>query len=285
MKKNAAVVRTTVGRLRRALVEAIVTEMPLAALLKPVEEPIDPHIEDIEKAYHSSPEDYHKEKLKNKKSVERFFKNPAYLDKAVKAFKNLALPVYVVPAYARTFDEEQRVDVLEGEGAKEYLTQACKLSPEKVDELMGAMSQGAVVFVPFTDSLQKGFLPTPWMLVHALYDNSTRGENDLLPLADDTCNIVNDLFADERFQDPNGLKKIFTFASARNRQVESENDITAEILTQATLTTKGFVYNETGDEEIDERLAEIAELVKDARAGFEQAVGGKLVKVNVFQST
>lgn len=218
----------------------------------------------------------------DKKAVDRFSKTPLYRDKAVKAFRNFPFPVYIIPAWASSVTEEERSASYRGEEARHYLLQSCQLSPEKVDELMAELDSGAAVFVSVTTSLRPGFLPTPWMILHAIFDDSSGGgiiDPDLYSGVYDTCSEI-EAWAESDVSSKDErdarLSKIFTFASARNKQLGAEDDIAAEAMTQA-IATKGFVYNETGDRKCDKLLKRLSSQVKKVKSSFLKSVRGSVV--------
>ena len=122
--------------------------------------------------------------------------------------------------------------------------------------------------------LIEGFLPSPWMIMHAMFDN----EGDA-PLVHEFYELAEE--SGVVFEKFNVVCSALTMKSARNHEIQNETDILAEILTQAVVTANGFVYNETGDEEVDAFLEQAASLVSSAKQEMNEFLRGKAVFVDV----
>lgn len=134
--------RMRLGRLREVLGRAL-SEAPLAG----IEEPgIDPNFRDSNKP-------------KDARAVQRFFKGKKFADDAVRLYRNLAVPIYLVPLYSarnRQFTKSNR----EQDVTVEDLM-AGGLSRERADEIGRAVQAGACALVVAASTLTKGGLPTP----------------------------------------------------------------------------------------------------------------------------
>lgn len=215
----------------------------------------------------------------DKKEVQKFF-GKKFNDDAIKLYRNLATPIYVVPVWSHkmaSLDYRMTID----EDALS-LTQY-GVSPERAQELEAAREGGATIIVAKAAELSKGNLPTPWMIVHAMFD-SIEG----MPLLHD---IYSEIYDDGTLQDiveaddehTENLRKSLTMGSARGGHLRysTDGDFIAEIMTQAILTTKGFVYKPSGDEIVDDQLERISSIVKDIRPAFEAAIAGKVINLEV----
>jgi len=235
---------------------------------------------------------------KDREEVKKFFNNENFRSSAIKLYKNLSVPIYVVPAFTwfaagrgskfddrgrikRTYERSEDASILAGFG----------VPPEKIVALEEARKQGAAIFVPLVENLEKGFLSTPWMIIHAMIDESTESS----VMGKYVSEIVYLFLEGEDFDGQIKSKKqeryfnhllpgvisSLTMKSARVYKFKGRSlyDIAAEILTQAILDTRGFHYNKTGDQEIDSLLAKISDLVSTARKDFEDAIRGKVIVI------
>ena len=259
------------GRLRRILAEAGDLDQALAGVQGPGEE--------------QGQEDWQKdaEATANKRPVQRFF-GKKFNDDAVKLYKNLSVPIYVVPVWSfKPSDlDGEGVRVSAGEDAQGL--QRYGLSPDRAEALEQARASGAAIFVVQVARLDKGNLPTPWMIVHAMFDTQQAnspvlGEMwmDVYRAGSDEDEFVN------AFEEDDGelMQRALTMKSARDGQIRAYTDAIAEILTQAVLTTSGFRYNETGDPRMDSLMANVARVVAPARQEFEAQIAGKVLTVGV----
>ena len=260
--------RLRLGTLRRWLRETV-TNQGLASVQKTGQEPMD------------RPQDG-PDVTANKRPVERFFGGKKFMDDAVKLYRNLSVPIYVVPVWSykdsNIVTGNERTTTSEDASA---LTQY-GISSERAAELERARAGGAAIIVAMAAELSKGNLPTPWMIVHAMFD-----AGDASPFLPDVWQRVydNDRFLD-MWESRDGSKEkrfmsALTMASARNKQIFSYSDAIAEIMTQAVLTTNGFTYNETDDPELNEFLEHISSVLQDVRRDFEQAISGQVITVEV----
>lgn len=218
--------------------------------------------------------------VSNKRPVQRFF-GKKFVDDAIKLYRNLTVPIYVVPVWSY---KNSAIDTdLPRAKVENDATQLTRygVSPERAAELEQARKGGAAIFVALTATLDDNSLPTPWMIVHALFDSDN-------PLLSQMASDVNDDGAfQEELESSGGMTRTFaralTMGSARNGNLNHGvyTDFIAEIMTQASLTTKGFVYNKTGDPTVDERLGKIARTVTNARQEFEKEVAGKVYIIGV----
>ena len=253
------------GDLRR-LIEQNINEMPLAAIQDPGQDPHDPRGDG----------DYDEDAMIAQPHVKKYFKSKQFHDKAIKAYYTLSVPVYVVPVWTSQYGDplSRTTEILESEQL-EYLTTR-GISPDRAQQLSDALKRGSAVFVVKVAKLVSGNLPTPWMIVHAMFD-----QDGVWAMTEYVDRVIANL--QEAFPDEVGYKRVLTMASARNNQILNNTDAASEIMCQAILTSSGFTYNSTKNTHVNNTLDEIAYIVKDARSAFEAYIKGKMISISVFQ--
>lgn len=261
--------KMTLGQLRRLLSEAGDLDQALAGVQGAGEEP--------------GEEDWQKdaEATANRRPVQRFF-GKKFTDDAIRLYKNLTVPIYVVPVWS------YKSSNLDGDGKRVAASDDALslaqygVSSERAEALELARGSGAAIFVAQVARLDKGSLPTPWMIVHAMFDTQQANSPTLGKMWMDVyrAGADEDDFVDA-FESDSGrlMSKALTMKSARDGRLGAYTDAIAEILTQAVLTTAGFQYNETGDDRMDSLMANVARVVAPAREEFESQVAGKVLTV------
>lgn len=238
---------------------------------------------------------------KKQRETGRFFDQQQFIDKATKLYRNLSVPIYVVPAWTGEgrYDFEPSQRATKTDSSVETLLKRYGTSSERAAELEKARAEGAAIFLVRVDQLTSGRLPTPWMIVHAMFDSGDTSEatdivwhssvlqkctSTILRLMQEYGTSVGTMTSGEKRP---GADKLFisalTMNSARTGQITTQNieDAVAEIMCQAILTSGGFVYKKTGDAELDKVLSDIQSTVSVARPAFEKAIRGKLINVDV----
>ena len=237
---------------------------------------------------------------KKRRGVQRYFKQQKFVDDATKLYKNMSVPIYVVPVWSGDqpgYDSGGRAGTIENNVVPTLMKFG--MSEQRANELEQARKSGAAIFIAQASQLMKGGLPSPWMIVHAIFDDLEERTSDFvksnpglyrsykqvnaalnsidIPGAMDEYPGEEDDFAQ--------FKKFLgalTMGSARTNQIQTSSDAVCEIMTQAVLTTNGFVYNETDDDQVNKALQKIAKVTADARQAFESAIAGKLIDIDVF---
>lgn len=288
--------RTTMGQLRKVLKEA-----PLANIQEPGQH--DPW-KDQEFDDDENPDprlsggEFSSDELdKNKAAVKKFFKTKKFRDDAVKYYANLPIDVYIVPLYTTEPSSEGRTFEMEPDSdwAKNALKSGGQLSEEKIEQLLDAARGGATVWVVDAGVLTTDFLPTPWMIVHAMYDEAARSagvvQGDVWHQLYDLCtNLSEELNADEEGNKEYSWgaigfwQKVLTMKSARDKSINAESDAEAEIATQMVITKGGFRFNPSGNADYDSRLKQIAALGQALKQEFVESVRGKIVAVDVYRN-
>lgn len=225
----------------------------------------------------------------------RFVSSQKYRENAVKTYANLSVPIHVVPLFSQTGTviSDDRQQFLTGKAAKKFLVKQ-DLGENIVQRLCERMEKGDAVFCVASTVGRADFLPTPWMIVHSMFDPYPASKK-LKSVYDAVNNEVNNELLKI---DPRGIRymndypkreaalitmahKALTMKSARDSNINRAGDVIAEILTQSIVSAKGFVFNETGDEKFDSSLRKIAGFVANARQIFESEISGKLIVVYV----
>lgn len=223
-----------------------------------------------------------KDKLeKNRRQVQRFYTGGKFRDSAVKAYRHLKTPIYIVPRYTPEPNVGQRARL-----ENNSKLGALGLSAEKVKELETALRDGAAVFIVQAMELKSETLPTPWMTIHALFDagddssyfSSSEVFKTLYGVLEE-LDAIDRNFRDD--QDDSFWNKMLTMKSARDGAISGRDDAGAEIMTQQILTTAGFTYKHTKNDDVNKSLENIKKLVSSARSEFEQAISGQILDVEV----
>lgn len=228
---------------------------------------------------------------KKRSRLQHFFSVASYRDKAIRLYRNLPIPIYIVPvATEHAFDPyDERLNISKKPKKQlEYLTKTAGITPDRAKELVSALKKGAAVFVVTQTDLRKDFLSTPWMIVHALLDNY---DGLLGGLVDDVAEVIGGRQYNwgqrrKKWKSPTAddivhWSQYLTMKSARRGKINTADDLAAEILTQAIVTKQGFRYREPEDPEMQEKLARIADIVSRARDIFVSKISGKVIEVGM----
>jgi len=231
--------KITVSQLRRIIKEEISRVM------------IEAPLEDITPAIHEpgTPE-------KNRKAVAKFSSTPAFKAKAKAAFRTWPQPVYMVPAtvVARQNSmipiSSDRSHVYEAEEGLDIL-KSFKLDYE-FDKLKDALAQGGTVFINGSAEMGKDLWPTPWMMIHAVFD-AANPPRDAGTMINQVYSAIELAAAGMAQQD---IVRRMTMGSARglpwgkNKRprefqaniLDADSDLAAELITQALITTSGVEF-------------------------------------------
>lgn len=223
---------------------------------------------------------------KSSAAIDKYHRTPTYTAKALATFANFPYDVFVVPVATRKTEiwgniTESRVKVMTpAEGLKKLETLRNNHNVAiDIEDIESKLSGGNTVILSLTQMLTKYFLPTPWMLVHALF------ETDWSPFEDEK-------FAVDEAMDEMGLRmkntiKFATMKSARDNIMVSEADFVSEMLTQAVVTKKGLHFNKeiAKNPETVEKLTRLEKLVNEEiniRQKVFDKLKGKIVVVNGY---
>jgi hypothetical protein len=282
-------VKIKLSELRSLIRSSVISEAPLAGIEPAGEEDWTVNAKSdyvLQTKNHSSDADVEKDR----KEVKKFFDNKNFYNSAIKLYKNLSVPIYVVPAFTWWASNRGRTS----DRTRERYSDASILArfgvpSNRILQLEEARKQGAAILVPLVEHLQKGFLSTPWMIIHAMIDETSN-----ISVMGKYMKVINKMFIDafknEKNEYMNDYFKFYfwpkivsalTMKSAVTNAFRNYNwvDVISEIVTQAILDTRGFHYNETGDPKLDELLSNVKNIVSTARKDFEDAIRGKVIVI------
>jgi hypothetical protein len=150
----------------------------------------------------------------------------------------------------RVFDVEETIERL-----KKYNVDV----PE--EQLRSITGSGGCVIMSSVGGVNKGLLPTPWMIVHAIFDSTPLDYNDTKGISSIRWDL--DRFRSKINLDTDVLSSYMTTKSALNPNfLRQNNDIMTELLTQEIITTSGVVFKESDDPEITRKLELIKHKIK-----------------------
>lgn len=254
---------------RKCLMEVALSEAPLADIF-PFQDVA--KNEPTEDEFAMTPS----QREKNFKQVKKFHNTPKFKAEAIKTYKNLSVPIHIVPAWNLPSDPGDRVKIV-GTDSK-LLDDVANVDPSIAEQLIRLAEKGDSVWIVQSSTLSTNNLPTPWMIVHAMFDDSAYRDGELYKAFREELELAF-VLAEEMFGRHPG--DVLTMKSARDNNIVTETDVGPEILCQAILTTKGFTYKLTGDPKIDEIAMRLDEMLKGARAKFESLIRGQIISINV----
>jgi len=268
--------KITVRKLRRAISEAIrLSEAPLAD--------ISSFVKSIERG--DEEEDVHDDERKLDKTLTKFFKSPSYKKLAIKTYKNLSVPIHIVPYGDSLVGVDRLITIREPAKVEVFLSsqtisysrdERAILDPESIKSIVEKVARGDSVWFVCNNDFSPGAIPSPWMTVHAMFD----ADSSLSPQLYDIFEKIETFFDDVMFADTYA-KGVLTMKSGRDGTILSERDAAAEVMCQQILTTNGFQFNPTGDPLIDAGLESFKELLQPVRELFEAAVRGTFIVIDV----
>ena len=226
------------------------------------------------------------EASKSSAAIDKYHRSPAYTAKALATFAAFPYDVFVVPVATRKTAiwgniTENRVKVMtpeEGLKKLEILREKSNVTID-IEDIESKLNGGGTVILSLTQMLTKYFLPTPWMLVHALFETDwSRFEEEKLEVED---------AMEEMGLSMNNTIKFATMKSARDNVVVSDADFTSEMLTQAVVTKKGLHFNKeiAKKPETVEKLTRLEKLVNEEiniRKKVFDMLKGKIVVINGY---
>jgi hypothetical protein len=220
------------------------------------------------------------------KSIDRYHRTPMYSSAATAAFKMFPYDVFIVPVATRKLEIMgeligNRVKVY---GREDGLKRLAEMAVEHelevdVDDLRKKLEGGGTVILALTQQLRQGFLPTPWMLVHALFEGDyTHFEEEKLTFED---------AMEEMDLSPKRMMKFATMKSARDNNVLTDSDFTSEVFAQAVITKKGAYFDKekAKNPETAEKLTRLEDIVNkeiNIRQKVFNLLRGKLISINGF---
>ena len=223
---------------------------------------------------------------KSSAAIDKYHRSPTYTAKALTTFANFPYDVFVVPVATRKTAiwgnlTENRVKVMtptEGLKKLELLREKNNVSID-VEDIESKLSGGNTVILSLTQMLTKHFLPTPWMLIHALF------ETDWSPLEEEKYELETAM--EEMGLTMDNTIKFATMKSARDNLTLTDADFVSELLTQAVVTKKGLHFNKEIAKKPStvEKLERLEKLVNEEiniRQKMFDLLKGKIVVINGY---
>jgi hypothetical protein len=246
------------AQILKVLIREMINEMAFGGSSKKV----------INKVTHNDPKGHYP-------ALSKYHSSKAYKKSATYAFKNFRTNVLIIPAFVPGAFGGSRVSIIPFNKAEDYLIEAdMDDMPEdpqaKLIAFKNHLDSGGSIIISQSQSLVKGFWPSPWMIIHAmvddieneditqfhqrflrafveplenweytirqylinLYENYLSEKND----SEGRIYLLHDIFIEL-------LKWGMTMKSARENLLGSINDIYAESFVQAITHPRGFHLN------------------------------------------
>lgn len=224
------------------------------------------------------------------RKVKRFHETPLYMKKATAAFKNFPFDVWIQPID----NSEELYDVLGIEAPGGHRLEIIDFEdledkkgdlPLDVEKIGSVVQGGGCVILSVVRNLEAGFLPTPWMMVHALFDSEDAAGDDDSDFSPILTELEEYILEDLEFGGVFDVAQYMTMASARNNELSGENDVVAELCAQEVIATGGVRFSEADDPEVNEKLDMLKEKIKsyDLRGMISNAIKGKVVALGTTQ--
>ncbi len=211
----------------------------------------------------------------NPKAIDRFHRTSFYQRKANWAFAGFDMPVYIIP-FIKERENFRRRNARMKFISKDEFVDIVKESGQEIDveKVFSNLDSGACYILSRTNYLSKGFLPTPWMILHALFDDQmvsfSAYQSFNFP---DSLNIIYkfkiwllnqitkfqvNLYKKYTYKSLNDdnyqkiIKQLQEFYERTNlknvNQYTGPQDFVAEIMTQEIATMNGFQVKMLGNE-------------------------------------
>ena len=178
------------------------------------------------------------DRVLDRSALGKFHSSKKFLKDASWVFEDFPQDIYILPISGNT--RGPRGFTLDAEEALEYLEE----NVEGVDltEISQKLSEGATIIASYTSELRKGFLPTAWMILHALLDDLDGSR--IGQLGSLHANLTNYLTEIESGHMYLTLVRCLTMKSATGGEIpkddEAYEDVAAEIIVQEVATRRGF---------------------------------------------
>lgn len=278
----------TVRHLRRIISEEIrrsLSETPLGDVFPTVASRLTP---DEEEDSMFGGRDGSEEK---ERAVSRFHSAPKYRSDAKKLFRLWDIDVYIQPLFSQTKWElgleigSVRSSLMGPKKGLAFLEKRAGWSKEKVDDTKAKLAAGSLVIVSAASGLQKDFLPSPWMIIHAFWDSIEARQGipaEVDEAYEDLMRYIVDNFSFPGRDRYSKLKSCMTMGSARTGKLGDDNDITAELLTQAATSSRGVTFKQIpGDDKFNLMLDDLKSYIDNmnVRGMMQEALKGKVLLI------
>lgn len=206
---------------------------------------------------------YNFETEPNTKAIDRYMQSQTWATKAKQAYANFPYGVWVIPFAGA--ESDQKLSSVGGKHQRSYFTTVPMLNNLQRSMLVGGkqrdvllndmgvnargIAKGDLVIIPVASVAQKGVLPTPWMVFHAVFDDldtTSRlfGGTVLSDLVEELTGAWNDPEIPIDLSKGDVVSRVLTMRSARDGKMNSgASDIVAEMMCQMLLTRDGLRFN------------------------------------------
>lgn len=234
-------------KLLRKLIQEYIEEMAFGGVLKGINLKGNEEFENPEATTHYQIEKFHSSKL--------------FHAKGHAAFKHFPFDIWImpisVPDYEKIFDMEKRYRAFDIEEIVERLKKYNIDVPEK--QLRSIVGSGGCVIMSTVGGLGKGGLPTPWMIIHGLFDSYSNyaGNTGMSLMLIDLHRFCSEINLSDR-----ELYDHMTMKSAIKKEINGGDDLYSELLTQEIITTGGVKFKDSDDPKISRKLELIKHKIK-----------------------
>lgn len=262
----------------RSLIRQFLVEMPYAGAL-PAASPRH-HLDDED-------EPTTRANANKRRKLDNFHNSKKFAKEATWVFEEFPQQIYILPipsahgSSARTFS-------LEGQAALDYIDDfGLDEESSYVDlyDIEKKLSSGATIIISHIEEMSPGFLPTAWMIIHAICDSDPLSIKELKPLVQEIRGYVTRKFGVDE------LRQCLTMNSAKN--LSNEGDGAAEIMTQEMATRIGFHWkipegwSQSKKTEVEKNLLELKSMMSGFKERFmasAAAKSGMAIVVNTYPS-
>ena len=189
-------------------------------------------------------DEYTPDKLSATDTIQKFHSTTKYLRDASNIFKDFPQDIYILPVAGMVPIERGRSETFEPEEGLELLRNS-SIEGINFDEIESVLSQGATVIVSGIAELAPDFLPTAWIILHALLDAEGHAANGMYEIQKDLIQILSDAGLDDDTKLLEAFQRCLTMRSARERKIFVITDLSAEIIVQEVGTKGGFRWSIT----------------------------------------
>ena len=233
------------------------------------------------------------------KAVDKFHSNPLFAKKATAAFKDYKTPIWILPVkinhksskFWQPTEEGRRYDIFDDPNLAVEALRGGGVPEPTLQQIHGILSNGGTVIANVAAGLRTNFFPTPWMMIHAIFDS------EKIKFFDDVYqNVYKMLFTDPISvptpKNPDRkltistsmLPPLMTMRSARKGKItpHSPEDVVAEMLTQEMVTTRGVHFNEPESTMRNYFTTARGMEFSDSTRNLYNAVGERLEEVKVY---
>lgn len=232
---------------------------------------------------------------KKQSAVRKYTQSGFWLKNATNYYKNLPFNVWIATvagiAGAGSAFEEYGIDVDDGYEASRSMIMPIEAGKEALigvgyePSLVERVGPNDLIILISNIEMSPSALPSPWMVIHAIYDGDRSGA--------DAPYVLSPTFrAVRRKIEYATVPGVLTMASARSGALghQSDEDAAAEAMCQELITGRGYHYNEDAIADVKKRypfvdvaaeLEELSRLVKKAGDEFRTNARGKMICARV----